>query len=172
MELQSQNKNTADHSNSGVRNTRQEEQQQQPQVKQAESGSKFFIVERDYSHGDIIQFRTSELSPELSEYIELSELIPVLNTLNSMYAQAERLNWPNILDCLLGCATFQIYSLLFQSPFEKRLDKIHSYIKEQNRTLFKSRKLMLIDPINDHFMMVFIINLFCVLIVGHNVMCS
>ncbi|KAI3636971.1 hypothetical protein MIR68_005238 [Amoeboaphelidium protococcarum] len=152
MELQSQHNDNAYHSNNEIPNTGQEEQQQS-QVKQTELASRMYTIERDHSHGDTIQFKTSELPPELSEFIELNELIPVLNTLNSMYAQAERLNQPNILDCLLGCATLQLYSLFFQSHFEKKLDKIHSYIDEQNRNLFRPRKLMLIDPINDHFIM-------------------
>lgn len=104
------------------------------------------FVQRDYSDGTICQFQT-KFPPELDSRIERQLFEETVKTLNSFYAEAEKIGGSSYLEGCLACATAYFIFLCMETHYEKVLKKISRYIQEQNEKIFAPRGLLLTDPV-------------------------
>ncbi|KAI4557932.1 hypothetical protein MJG53_018685 [Ovis ammon polii x Ovis aries] len=104
------------------------------------------FIQRDYSDGTICQFQT-KFPPELDSRIERQLFEETVKTLNSFYAEAEKIGGSSYLEGCLACATAYFIFLCMETHYEKVLKKISRYIQEQNEKVFAPRGLLLTDPV-------------------------
>nr|XP_023402606.1 golgin subfamily A member 7B [Loxodonta africana] len=104
------------------------------------------FIQRDYSEGTICQFQT-KFPPELDSRIERQLFEETVKTLNSFYAEAEKIGGSSYLEGCLACATAYFIFLCMETHYEKVLKKISRYIQEQNEKVFAPRGLLLTDPV-------------------------
>uniref|UniRef100_A0AAA9SDZ6 Golgin A7 family member B n=1 Tax=Bos taurus TaxID=9913 RepID=A0AAA9SDZ6_BOVIN len=100
------------------------------------------FIQRDYSDGTICQFQT-KFPPELDSRIERQLFEETVKTLNSFYAEAEKIGGSSYLEGCLACATAYFIFLCMETHYEKVLKKISRYIQEQNE---KAGSLPLVPP--------------------------
>uniref|UniRef100_A0A8B9Y944 Golgin A7 family member B n=1 Tax=Bos mutus grunniens TaxID=30521 RepID=A0A8B9Y944_BOSMU len=96
------------------------------------------FIQRDYSDGTICQFQT-KFPPELDSRIERQLFEETVKTLNSFYAEAEKIGGSSYLEGCLACATAYFIFLCMETHYEKVLKKISRYIQEQNEKVFAPR---------------------------------
>uniref|UniRef100_A0A3Q3FLS0 Golgin subfamily A member 7 n=1 Tax=Labrus bergylta TaxID=56723 RepID=A0A3Q3FLS0_9LABR len=70
-----------------------------------------------------------------------------IQTLNNLYAEAEKLGGKSYLEGCLACLTAYTIFLCMETHYEKVLKKIGRYIKDQNEKIYAPRGLLLTDPI-------------------------
>lgn len=112
---------------------------------QAAIASKVFI-QRDYNQGTMCQFQT-KLPSELEARIDKQQFEETVRTLNSLYAEAEKLGSQSFIEGCLACLTAYTVFLCMETHYEKVLKKIAKYIQEQNDKIYAPRGLLLTDPI-------------------------
>uniref|UniRef100_A0A3P9MU76 Golgin subfamily A member 7 n=1 Tax=Poecilia reticulata TaxID=8081 RepID=A0A3P9MU76_POERE len=113
---------------------------QQPAV-----SSKVF-VQRDYSSGTICKFQT-KFPSELESRMDKQQFEETMQTLNNLYAEAEKIGGKSYLEGFLACLTAYTIFLCMETHYEKVLKKIARYIKDQNEKIYAPRGLLLTDPI-------------------------
>ncbi|KAM6927941.1 golgin subfamily A member 7-like [Xenentodon cancila] len=113
---------------------------QQPAV-----SSKVFI-QRDYSSGTVCRFQT-KFPSELESKIDKQQFEETIQSLNNLYAEAEKLGGKSYLEGCLACLTAYTIFLCMETHYEKVLKKIARYIKDQNEKIYAPRGLLLTDPI-------------------------
>ncbi|KAM8914476.1 golgin subfamily A member 7-like [Spinachia spinachia] len=114
-------------------------------LRQPAVSSKVF-VQRDYNSGTFSKFQTkfpSELEPRLDK----QQFEETIQTLNNLYAEAEKLGGKSYLEGCLACLTAYTIFLCMETHYEKVLKKISRYIKDQNEKVYAPRGLLLTDPI-------------------------
>uniref|UniRef100_A0A8C3KT79 Golgin A7 family member B n=1 Tax=Calidris pygmaea TaxID=425635 RepID=A0A8C3KT79_9CHAR len=104
------------------------------------------FVQRDYSEGTTCQFQT-KFPAELESRIERQLFEETVKTLNSFYAEAEKIGGSSYLEGCLACATAYFIFLCMETHYEKVLKKISKYIQEQNEKIYAPRGLLLTDPL-------------------------
>ncbi|AWP13999.1 putative golgin subfamily A member 7B [Scophthalmus maximus] len=104
------------------------------------------FIQRDYNEGTVCRFQ-SKFPSELDNRIERTLLEETVKTLNSYYAEAEKIGGQSYLEGCLACATAYIIFLCMETRYEKVLRKISGYIQEQNEKIYAPRGLLLTDPI-------------------------
>lgn len=70
-----------------------------------------------------------------------------MQTLNNLYAEAEKLGGKSYLEGCLACLTGYTIFLCMETHYEKVLKKIATYIRDQNEKIYAPRGLLLTDPI-------------------------
>uniref|UniRef100_A0A493T632 Golgin A7 family member B n=1 Tax=Anas platyrhynchos platyrhynchos TaxID=8840 RepID=A0A493T632_ANAPP len=85
--------------------------------------------------------------PELESRIERQLFEETVKTLNSFYAEAEKIGGSSYLEGCLACATAYFIFLCMETHYEKVLKKISKYIQEQNEKIYAPRGLLLTDPL-------------------------
>uniref|UniRef100_A0AAY5L2N6 Golgin subfamily A member 7/ERF4 domain-containing protein n=1 Tax=Esox lucius TaxID=8010 RepID=A0AAY5L2N6_ESOLU len=104
------------------------------------------FIQRDYSEGTVCRFQT-KFPSELDSRIERTLLEDTVKTLNTYYAEAEKMGGQSYMEGCLACATAYIIFLCMETHYEKVLKKISGYIQEQNEKIYAPRGLLLTDPI-------------------------
>ncbi|XP_028279450.1 golgin subfamily A member 7B [Parambassis ranga] len=104
------------------------------------------FIQRDYSEGTVCRFQ-AKFPSELDNRIERTLLGETVRTLNSYYAEAEKIGGQSYLEGCLACATAYIIFLCMETRYEKVLRKISGYIQEQNEKIYAPRGLLITDPI-------------------------
>ncbi|XP_058268582.1 golgin subfamily A member 7 [Hemibagrus wyckioides] len=112
---------------------------------QATVASKVF-VQRDYTSGTICRFQT-KFPTELETRIDKQQFEETIQTLNNLYAEAEKLGGKSYLEGCLACLTAYTIFLCMETHYEKVLKKIAKYIQEQNEKIYAPLGLLLTDPI-------------------------
>ncbi|KAM5321548.1 golgin subfamily A member 7B isoform 1-T1 [Glossophaga mutica] len=118
------------------------------------------FIQRDYSDGTICQFQT-KFPPELDSRIERQLFEETVKTLNSFYAEAEKIGGSSYLEGCLACATAYFIFLCMETHYEKVLKKISRYIQEQNEKIFAPRGLLLTDPVERGMRVVSFLSVLC-----------
>uniref|UniRef100_A0A8C6LST6 Golgin subfamily A member 7 n=1 Tax=Nothobranchius furzeri TaxID=105023 RepID=A0A8C6LST6_NOTFU len=103
-------------------------------------------VQRDYSSGTICKFQT-KFPSELESRLDKQQFDETIQTLNNLYAEAEKLGGKSYLEGCLACVTAYTIFLCMETHYEKVLKKIARYIKDQNEKIYAPRGLLLTDPI-------------------------
>ncbi|KAK9529327.1 hypothetical protein VZT92_013429 [Zoarces viviparus] len=114
-------------------------------LQQPAASSKVF-VQRDYGSGTISKFQT-KFPSELESRIDKQQFEETIQTLNNLYAEAEKLGGKSYLEGCLACLTAYTVFLCMETHYEKVLKKISRYIKDQNEKIYAPRGLLLTDPI-------------------------
>ncbi|KAH1176962.1 golgin subfamily A member 7 isoform X1 [Mauremys mutica] len=112
---------------------------------QAPVSGKVF-VQRDYSSGTRCQFQT-KFPLELENRIDRQQFEETVQTLNNLYAEAEKLGGQSYLEGCLACLTAYTIFLCMETHYEKVLKKIAKFIQEQNEKIYAPQGLLLTDPI-------------------------
>uniref|UniRef100_A0A3B3ZYR1 Golgin subfamily A member 7 n=1 Tax=Periophthalmus magnuspinnatus TaxID=409849 RepID=A0A3B3ZYR1_9GOBI len=107
--------------------------------------SKVFI-QRDYTSGTICRFQT-KFPSELENRVDKQQFEDTIQTLNNLYAEAEKLGGRSYLEGCLACLTAYTVFLCLETHYEKVLKKISRFIKDQNEKIYAPRGLLLTDPI-------------------------
>ncbi|PKU30144.1 hypothetical protein llap_19553 [Limosa lapponica baueri] len=76
------------------------------------------FVQRDYSEGTTCQFQT-KFPAELESRIERQLFEETVKTLNSFYAEAEKIGGSSYLEGCLACATAYFIFLCMETHYEK-----------------------------------------------------
>ncbi|XP_021357528.1 golgin subfamily A member 7-like [Mizuhopecten yessoensis] len=104
------------------------------------------FVQRDFSDGTSIKFHT-KFPPELDGKIESEQFVRTVTQLNSMFYEAESLGSRNYCESCMACLTAYMSYICFDTHYEKMLKKIKKFVEEQNQTIYSSRGLLLVDPV-------------------------
>ncbi|XP_036404690.1 golgin subfamily A member 7-like [Megalops cyprinoides] len=112
---------------------------------EAATAAKVFI-QRDYRYGTACQFQT-KFPSELETRIGRQQFEETVQTLNDLYAEAEKLGGHSYLEGWVACLTAYTISVCMETRYERVLKKIAKYIQEQNDTIYAPRGLRLTDPI-------------------------
>ncbi|XP_067909224.1 golgin subfamily A member 7B-like isoform X3 [Heterodontus francisci] len=70
-----------------------------------------------------------------------------VKTLNSYYAEAEKIGGTSYFEGCLACVTAYVIFMCMETRYEKVLKKISKYIQEQNEKIYAPRGLLVTDPI-------------------------
>ncbi|KTF93797.1 hypothetical protein cypCar_00049116 [Cyprinus carpio] len=86
-------------------------------LRQAAVASKVF-VQRDYTSGTICKFQT-KFPAELESRIDKQQFEETIQTLNNLYAEAEKLGGRSYLEGCLACLTAYTIFLCMETHYEK-----------------------------------------------------
>ncbi|XP_077582483.1 golgin subfamily A member 7-like isoform X2 [Stigmatopora nigra] len=115
------------------------------ELQQPSASSKVFI-HRDYSSGTLCKFQ-NKFPTELESRMERQHFEETIQTLNNLYAEAEKLGGKSYIEGCLACLTAYTIFLCMETQYEKVLRKVAKYIKDQNEKVYNPRGLVLTDPI-------------------------
>ncbi|KRX82679.1 Golgin subfamily A member 7, partial [Trichinella sp. T6] len=91
------------------------------------------FIHRDYSSGMAVRFQT-KIPPELVGRIDEQLFEKCIQTLNEMFAKAEKLTWKSFFENIIGCFTCYLSHLCMEYQFSK------------NETVFIPHGLFITDP--------------------------
>jgi len=104
------------------------------------------FIQRDYSEGTSVKFQT-KFPPELEGKIEREKFEYTLNTLNEVYAEAEKMSCSSYCEGCFACLTAYLLYCCTDTHYEKCLKKVAKFIIEQNERVYVPRGLLIIDPV-------------------------
>ncbi|NP_001017566.1 golgin A7 family, member Ba [Danio rerio] len=104
------------------------------------------FIQRDYTDGTVCKFQT-KFPSELDSRIERTLFEDTVKTLNTYYAEAEKIGGQSYIEGCLACLTVYLIFLCIETRYEKVLKKISRYIQEQNEKVYAPRGLLITDPI-------------------------
>ena len=104
------------------------------------------FIQRDYSEGVGVKFDT-KLPIELQGKLDPSEFEQIINRINEIYQNAERLTARTVLENCLSCMTAYLLLICMPTQYEKNVQKASEFIINENDRLFIPRGLLMVDPI-------------------------
>lgn len=104
------------------------------------------FVQRDFSQGSGVQFAT-RFPAELEGKIDRSLFDYTLNTLNSLYAEAEKGSCSTYCEGCMACLTAYIIYFCAETHYEKCLKKVSRFVHEQNEQVWTKHGLLITDPV-------------------------
>uniref|UniRef100_A0A8K9WSQ9 Golgin A7 family member B n=1 Tax=Oncorhynchus mykiss TaxID=8022 RepID=A0A8K9WSQ9_ONCMY len=116
------------------------------ELRQSPSLATKVFIQRDYSEGTVCRFQI-KFPSELGSRIERTLFEDTVKTLNTYYAEAEKVGGQSYMEGCLACATAYFIFLCMETRYEKVLKKISGYIQEQNEKIYAPRGLLLTDPV-------------------------
>lgn len=115
-----------------------------PTTSYGPSVKKIFIP-RDYSYGDGVRFST-EFPTELEGFLEKEYFEEIMNKINDLYANAEKLSPRSVTESIVGCLTAYVIFLFIDTQYDRALKKVSKFINQQNYTIGRSNGIILVDP--------------------------
>lgn len=104
-------------------------------------------IERDYSRGEVCQFRVDPLPSFLKETDALSSALQsFLLELNQRYLVMERPSGWTCFENWLSCCSCFIYGSLCWTRYHRRLNSLDRWIDQQNQNLFLPLGWQIISP--------------------------
>lgn len=110
------------------------------------SGCLKVFIQRDYQEGTNVKFQ-SKFPSELEDKIDRASFEHLINTLNTIYAEAEKISGKTYCEGFLACLTAYLIYVCMETHYEKCLKRIARFIQEQNETVWLPRGLLVIDPV-------------------------
>ncbi|GIX91814.1 golgin subfamily A member 7 [Caerostris darwini] len=104
------------------------------------------FIQRDYSEGTNVKFQT-KFPTELEGLIDRHLFEQTINTLNRIYAEAEKTSTTTFCESCLACLTSYVIYLCIETHYQKCLKRISAYLDDQNETVYLPRGLVITDPI-------------------------
>jgi len=104
------------------------------------------FVQRDFSEGSGVRFAT-RFPQELEGKIDRPLFDYTVNTLNNLYAEAEKGSCSTYCEGCMACLTAYIIYFCAETHYEKCLKKVSRFVHEQNEQVWTKRGLLLTDPI-------------------------
>ncbi|KAL1266775.1 hypothetical protein QQF64_002450 [Cirrhinus molitorella] len=120
-------------------------------LRQAAVASKVF-VQRDYTSGTICKFQT-KFPAELESRIDKQQFEETIQTLNNLYAEAEKLGGRSYLEGCLACLTAYTIFLCMETHYEKVLKKITKGASGLWRSLFLRIEVLVQDKTHQRIML-------------------
>lgn len=103
------------------------------------------FIQRDYSDGVGVRFDT-KLPADLRGKIDQAEFEDVLERINGVYAEAERLSARTCFENCFACLTAYLVLICIPTNYEKNVKKASELISMENDRLFIPRGLLMVDP--------------------------
>merc|ERR1712156_773042 len=103
-------------------------------------------IPRDYTLGSGIKF-SHKLPVELEGKIDKEKFESTINTLNLLYAEAERATCSTYTEGCLACLSANIILYFSETQYEKCLKKVSRFVHDQNEAVWTRRGLLLTDPV-------------------------
>ena len=100
------------------------------------------FVQRDFSEGTGVRF-TTRFPAELEGKIDKQLYEYTVNTLNSLYAEAEKGSCSTYCEGCMACLTAYIIYFCAETHYEKCLRKVSRFIHEQNEQVMRSKSICL-----------------------------
>lgn len=104
------------------------------------------FIQRDYSQGTGVKYQTA-FPPELEGYIEQETFAYLINTLNYIYDEGERMSGRAFCESCCACLSAYLLYLCMESFYDKCARKVSTFVEEQNDIKWKTRGLYVTDPI-------------------------
>lgn len=104
------------------------------------------FVQRDFSEGTGVRFST-RFPAELEGKIDRQLYDYTINTLNSLYQEAEKGSCSTYCEGCMACLTAYIIYFCAETHYEKCLKKVSRFIHEQNEQVWTKRGLLITDPV-------------------------
>nr|CAG4641350.1 EOG090X0IRX [Eulimnadia texana] len=104
------------------------------------------FVQRDYSEGTSVRFQ-NKFPAELEGKIDREKFEYTINTMNEVYAEAERMSCSSCCEGCFACLTAYLLYCCTDTHYEKCLKKVAKFIIEQNERVFVPHGLLIIDPV-------------------------
>lgn len=104
------------------------------------------FVQRDFSEGTGVRFAT-RFPAELEGKIDKQLYDYTINTLNSLYEEAEKGSCSTYCEGCMACLTAYIIYFCAETHYEKCLKKVSRFIHEQNEQVWTKRGLLITDPV-------------------------
>lgn len=111
----------------------------------ANAGVRKIYIQRDYSRGLGVRFSPT-FPPDLNGRIDSDKFDFVINKVNKIFDEAEKVSLYTILDSLFGCLTAYLIFACCDSHYDRCLKKVTRLIEEQNESVWKPKGLLLTDP--------------------------
>lgn len=111
------------------------------------SGCRKVFVQRDYSEGTNVKFQT-KFPQKLEGLIDRQSFELTINTLNNIYAEAEKISGRTYCEGCMACLTAYLVYLCIETHYERCLKRISAFVDEQNETIWLPRGLFLTDPVD------------------------
>lgn len=115
------------------------------QIRLTSSSCAKVFIQRDYSEGVGVKFET-KLPTELQGKISSSEFTDVIERINAIYEDAERLSARTYLENCLACLTAYLVLICMPTNYEKNVKKASELITIENDRLFIPKGLLMVDP--------------------------
>ena len=103
------------------------------------------FVQRDYSEGLGVRFE-KKYPRELSQYIDEPRFIETIETINSLFKEAEDISCTTFCESCCSCLTFYLLYLCIDTHYEKCLQRVATFVNDQNEKVYIPRGLHLTDP--------------------------
>lgn len=103
------------------------------------------FIQRDYSDGVGVKFDT-KLPTELQGKISAPEFENVIERINEIYADAEKLSARSCFENCCACLTAYLLLICMPTNYEKNVKKASELITNENERLFIPRGLLMVDP--------------------------
>lgn len=103
-------------------------------------------IQRDYTEGTNVKFHIN-FPPELEGKIEVGMFENTINTINEMFAEAERLSVATYFEGCLACLTAYCIYTCMDPHYDKCVKRCSRFIIEQNERYWVPRGLFITDPI-------------------------
>lgn len=130
------------HSTGGISNDANSHSSNQP----SQSRYKKVFIQRDYTHGTAVRFQTT-FPNELEGYIDPESFQYLVNNVNLMYGQGEKMSSRTFCESCCACLTAYCLYLCIESYYDKCARKVGDFIAEQNDLRWKRRGLLVTDPL-------------------------
>lgn len=130
------------HSTGGISNDANSHSSNQP----SQPRYKKVFIQRDYTHGTAVRFQTT-FPNELEGYIDPESFQYLVNNVNLMYGQGEKMSGRTFCESCCACLTAYCLYLCIESYYDKCARKVGDFIAEQNDLRWKRRGLLVTDPL-------------------------
>ncbi|KAI1280712.1 Golgin subfamily A member 7 [Halotydeus destructor] len=106
---------------------------------------KRIYLQRDYTEGTSVRFQNI-FPQELIGQIETDKFLYTVNTINSIFRDAEKMSARTFVESCCACFTAYLLYCCFDSYYDRCLRKLSAFIDEQNELVWRPRGLQLTDP--------------------------
>jgi len=104
------------------------------------------FLQRDFSEGGGIRF-ACKFPAELEGKIDRQQFDYTINTINSLFKEAEKGSWSTYCEGCMACLTAYIIYFCAETHYEKCLGKIKRFVRDQNEQVWTKHGLLLTDPV-------------------------
>uniref|UniRef100_A0A7I4YIJ4 Ras modification protein ERF4 n=1 Tax=Haemonchus contortus TaxID=6289 RepID=A0A7I4YIJ4_HAECO len=109
-----------------------------------ESCRKIFVP-RDYSFGLDVHFET-QFPMAFRGKISESTWENTIQTINSIFADAEKVCFATILETVLGCATCYCSRLVSDTIYQKKMKKLNEFLNLENQQTYNPAGFHILSP--------------------------
>ncbi|KAL5471275.1 hypothetical protein EMCRGX_G029371 [Ephydatia muelleri] len=109
--------------------------------------TKKVFIQRDYSQGIAVKFST-EFPHELHGKVDETAYNETINHINELFRHAEALTWQVYCEGCMGCLTGYLSHYCCKTSYEKRVEEVAQYIRNQNAAVFEQHGIIIGDPMD------------------------